>query len=106
MGTLIKIFLDDLRQPFKGFQLVKSYNECVKLLDVRNVEVISLDHDLGSKKTGYDVAMYMVKNDNYPKQIYIHSANPVGAQNIYQLIKRYCPDHIEVKIISYLNGII
>ena len=27
-------------------------------------------------------------------------------QNIYQLIKRYCPDHIEVKITSYIHGII
>jgi len=102
---MIKLFLDDLRQPFKDFQLVKSYSECIKLLDVRNVEVISLDHDLGSKKSGYDVAMYMIKNNIYPRQIYIHSANPVGTQNIYQLINRYKPEYVELKIISYFQGI-
>ena len=102
---LIKVFLDDLRKPFKDFQLVKNYDECIKLLDVKNVEIISLDHDLGTKKSGYDVAMYMVKNNIYPKQIYIHSANPVGAQNIYELINRYKPEYVELKIISYVQGI-
>jgi len=85
--------------------LVKSYSECIKLLDVRNVKAISLDHDLGSKKSVYDVAMYIVKNNIYPRQIYIHSANTVGAQNIYQLINRYKPDYVELKIISYVQGI-
>ena len=102
---MIKVFLDDLRKPFKGFILVKNYKECIELLKNKKVEAISLDHDLGANKSGYDVALYMVQESIYPKKIYIHSANPVGAQNIYQLLNRYCPTDVKIYIINYLNGI-
>ena len=101
--NIMKLFLDDKRISFKGFQLVTNYQDCIKLLDTKTIEIISLDHDLGTKKSGYDVALYMVQNDIYPKFIYIHTANPVGAHNIYQLLDHYAPKDVKIQIINYLD---
>lgn len=46
-------------------------------------DVLFLDHDVNSVKyTGYDVAKFIVKNGIKIPQIFIHSMNPVGADNI------------------------
>lgn len=99
----INIFLDDLRKPYNGFTLAKNYEECIELLNNYKVDIISLDHDLGEGKSGYDIAKYMVENNIYPKEIYIHSANPVGVQNIFQLLSHYAPQGIKIRITPYKN---
>lgn len=50
---------------------------------------ISFDHDLGKGKTGYDVAKYIVENNINLKGYWIHSRNPVGVKNIYELLNHY-----------------
>lgn len=92
----MKLYLDDLRKVPEGFVVARSYEECICLLKENKVETISLDHDLGTKKTGYDVCLYMVENKIYPKEIYIHSANPVGQNNMIQLLNRYMPMETEL----------
>lgn len=98
---IMHIYLDDLREVPKGFIVARSYEECVSLLKENEIETISLDHDLGTNKTGYDVCLYMVENEIYPKEIYIHSANPVGQKNMIQLLNRYMP--IETKLYTRLG---
>jgi hypothetical protein len=93
---MVKIFLDDMRPCPNGFILAKNYKECITLLKNNKVDVISLDHDLGGNKSGYDVVKYMVEYDIYPSTIILHSANPVGVQNMEQLLKRYVPSHVTV----------
>jgi hypothetical protein len=92
----MKIYLDDLRSCPEGFVPAKNYEECINLLLTNEVTIISLDHDLGQGKTGYDVAKFMVENNIFPEKIYIHSANPVGVDNIYQLLNHYAPSEIEI----------
>ena len=84
MGT--RIYLDDVRTPVEnGWQVVRNYYELVNLVNkvgLNNIELISLDHDLGdsamneyftnvspnfkldynniSEKTGYDAAKFLV----------------------------------------------
>ena len=89
------IYLDDIRTPVDSFwTVVRNYDEFVKEVQsagLENIEVISLDHDLGdsamkeyynnvspnyqldydniTEKTGYDCAkwlvdFYYIKNDN------------------------------------------
>lgn len=63
---------------------------------ISNPSVVFLDHDLGQEifvnsneeNTGYQFAKWMVKNDKDYKQrtIIIHSANPVGAENINNVL--------------------
>lgn len=96
----MNIFLDDMRTCPKGFVLAINYDECIKLLN-NNIDIISLDHDLGEDKTGYDVAKFMVENGIYPNVIYLHSANPIGVKNMYELLDHYAPRNVDIQIIDY-----
>jgi len=87
-------------------------------IGLENIDVISFDHDLGDtaveeyyrnvikkgildydnieERTGYDAAKWLVGYymDNYTNsshfpQVYVHSANPVGAANIVNYINGF-----------------
>jgi hypothetical protein len=114
-----KIYLDDVRTPTdKDWVIARNYDEFVNLIrlnGLENIDVISLDHDLGdsamfeyynnvkdhyqldysniSEKTGYDCCKFLVsvsmeKNIPLP-QIYVHSANPIGSANMMGYINNY-----------------
>jgi len=97
------VFLDDVRDCPPNFHWVKNYEECVDILQNCNIDIISLDHDLGEEKTGYDVVKFMVQEGIFPKEIYIHSANPVGAQNMKDLLERYAPDNVIIRFARYTS---
>lgn len=113
-----RIYLDDVRIPTdKSWILVKDYNEFVDKVNeigLENIELISLDHDLGDtamaewhknvyhnyelnydnimEKTGYDVAKWLVEQwmDGKPVvDVVVHSANAIGAANIMGYINNY-----------------
>ena len=96
----MKLFLDDIRPCPRGYIKIDNYQDCIEfLLKNRNkIDTISLDHDLGEIKTGYDVCKWIVANEYYDnlQEIIIHSANPVGTKNMLQLLDKYCPDHIKL----------
>lgn len=115
---IYKMYLDDVRDPYNGYLLVRSMAEAVKCIKTNGFpEVISFDHDLGmvgvnkgnlwvgkevEAPTGYDFAKWLIEQDmNEPWMLkhnfrfYIHSANPVGAENIRGLLKNY---------INYIKG--
>lgn len=82
----MNVFLDDVRRAPDGFLLVRRAEEAIDCLLTRNVEVLSLDHDLGDADTatGYDVLLWLeervaMKEMSPPSVIRIHSAN-VGAR--------------------------
>jgi len=119
----IWIYLDDVRTPISEgldsiWTVVRNYDEFIaKITEVglENIEVISLDHDLGdsammefyrnvspnyildysniTEKTGMDCAKWLVNQSIETKtvlpQIYTHSANPVGSANIMGYINNY-----------------
>lgn len=87
------VYLDDMRPAPEGFKLVTSYEECIRTLSCCVVGVLSLDHDLGEGKTGYDVLCWLEEQTHkYPgfriPQIRIHSMNPVGRARMLQVLKR------------------
>jgi hypothetical protein len=122
-----RIYLDDIRTPvspnnewiegIEEWTVVRSYDEFVKTvteIGLENIEVISLDHDLGdsamkewhknvyhnykldydniTEKTGYDCAKWLVEQwlDNKPVvDVYTHSANAIGSANIMGYINNY-----------------
>jgi hypothetical protein len=99
--------------------IVRNYDQFVstiRLYGLENFDVISLDHDLGdqameeyytnaknnyqinyeniiNEKTGYDCCKFLVSESmtkNIPlPQIYVHSANPIGAHNMMGYINNY-----------------
>jgi hypothetical protein len=54
---------------------------------------ISFDHDLGENEpTGYDIVKWLVHDEQIDLrniEINVHSANPVGAENIRKLIESW-----------------
>jgi len=115
----IWLYLDDVRTPIEDdWQIVRNYDEFVahiNLYGLENYECISLDHDLGEEAmreyyrnvapnskldytnikehTGMDCARFLVDLSFRSKmplpKVYVHSANPVGTENIIRLINNY-----------------
>jgi hypothetical protein len=115
----MRLYLDDVRTPKDtDWEVVRSYDEFVahiRLHGLENYELMSLDHDLGDtamneyynnvhpnytldysnikEKTGMDCAKFLVaesmtKGIPLPA-IYVHSANPIGSDNIMGYINNY-----------------
>lgn len=90
------LWLDDERPVSKQFnngcaEIATSYDEAIDIfLDLNdgNDICISFDHDLGTDKTGYDFAKWLV--EHYVTGYFtVHSMNPVGRENIRQLLNHY-----------------
>ena len=92
-----KLYLDDIRKPkTKSWDIVRSYDEFVKYISENGVpDEISFDHDLGEldNKTGYDCAKWLCDycwTNGVPMPLWnVHSANPVGRENITNLLTRF-----------------
>lgn len=113
-----RIYLDDVRSPKdKSWLVARNYDSFVELVNkvgLENIEVISLDHDLGdtamkewhnnvyhnyelnydniTEKTGYDAAKWLVSQWMEGKpvvEVLTHSANAIGSANIMGYINNY-----------------
>lgn len=97
----MKVWLDDIREPHRfgriGWHWAKTAQEAIALLETGKVEAISLDHDLSEKATlgdylgevtGMHVVEWMIRNDKYPTEIYIHSLNPAGSDRMRAALRR------------------
>lgn len=107
--TRILVLDDDLnrqkafKQALIGTILEQVYTakEAIQKLKDHPFDAVFLDHDLGGKTmvasgegTGFEVAKWLYDNpDRMPKQIIIHSFNPVGAQCMKALLPsaQVCP---------------
>lgn len=117
--VLKKLYLDDIRTPkTEGWDIVRSYEDFVSWIQLNGLpDVVSFDHDLArehtkfyfdngghknppnpmdtvfNEKTGYDAAKWMcsycLKNSLPLPDWNVHSANPVGKENISSLLKNY-----------------
>lgn len=92
----INLYLDDIRQCPAGFTLARTYDEAILMLATCDIAVLSLDHDLGADRNGYDVAKWIVEHNRWPRVIRFHTANPVGRFNMRQLLVRYAPPTVTV----------
>ena len=100
------------------FDTVRSYEEFVDYIEFYGVpKLISFDHDLDREhtlffyenggfknppnpkyenfkfKTGYDCALWLIEyckeNNLELKKVIVHSHNPMGSKNIYEVISNY-----------------
>ena len=104
------------------WKIVRNYQEFIEQIVLHGIpNIVSFDHDLGEEhinyyfdnggrenppdplktkfkeKTGYDCAKFLVNyctENGLPMPEYlIHSANPVGSENIRAILKRYTELH-------------
>ncbi len=92
MRRKINLYLDDLRDCPKDFEVARNVNVAKKLFEDYDIGILSLDHDLGEDEngllpTGYDFVKYFCEYGLYAESIYIHTANPVGRENMYKTLK-------------------
>jgi hypothetical protein len=92
----MKLWVDDERKAPRGWTHAKNYRDATGYLSSGKVTTLSLDHDLGGATSGYDVAKFIVEMRIWPRIIYVHSMNPVGRDNIKQLLKRYAPSYVRI----------
>lgn len=96
----MNVYMDDVRPGPNSFShddnwsswvVVRSVHNTKKLLQWGQVNHLSLDHDMGEgQESGYDLVKWMAENDIWPTgEITVHSANPVGAENMRATIERY-----------------
>ncbi len=103
MATFNALWIDDLRPVPEDtdeyiWTTARSFHEAVTKLELIEFDLVSFDHDIASfyghkEMTGYDIALWLAgrKNDGHtiPSDYQIHSANPVGRNNIQSVIDRY-----------------
>lgn len=86
----MRLWLDDLRPAPPNWVWCKTLDEVqiVFMIAAREgtaISEMSFDHDLGEgQPDGYDVIKWIVRTypSLYPWKVSVHSANPVGAENI------------------------
>lgn len=93
----MRIWLDDVRPAPEGYVLCHSVNEAISaILDAEargeEIEVIDCDHDLGDYYPdggdGIKLLDWLAERQTfYP--ILLHTANPVGRDNMLRLIRRH-----------------
>ena len=112
------IYLDDIRTPNEvmDWVVVRNYDDFISKVNeigLENIDVISLDHDLGEtaliewkknhnnfkldydniiEKTGMDCTKWLVEQwmDGAPVvEVVIHSANAIGSANMMGYINNY-----------------
>lgn len=83
-----KLWLDDLRPvPDDSWDLAVNFDDFKSYIREYGVpELISFDHDLGPGKTGYDCAKWLVDQHLAINEFEVHSMNPVGRDNIINLL--------------------
>lgn len=96
------LWVDDLRRVPNNYigeyhvVIARNYDEAIRELKRFRYNIISLDHDLGEEKSGYDVCKYIIENNIYCDEFRIHTRNPVGRDNMVQLLRRYTNSIIRV----------
>lgn len=100
---MVKLFVDDLRSPpDRSWEVARTKAAVEWYLDnVGTPRFWSFDHDLGEgQESGFDIAKLLVErildksvDPGAIRSIHVHSANPVGAENIACLLRNLY-DHL------------
>ena len=100
------LWVDDIRDVPEDTESVRwtcarTAWEAIVKLELINFDIVSLDHDLASfigykELTGYDITVWLAERKqsggHVPHDIRVHSANPVGVNNMLGVIDRYLQD--------------
>lgn len=108
MSGFMKLYVDDERPlpdiyDSHEWTTARSFHEAIVKLELINFDEVSLDHDIASfygnkELTGYDILMWLCQRKyegmyHVPAKIHIHTANPVGRDNMQALLDQYFPEN-------------
>ncbi len=94
---MINVYLDDIRPCPKGFVLARSADECLLLLAECEVDVLSLDYELGyGQPNGSAVVRGVIAGGKYPRRIYVHSSSPSGRALMVRLLREAAPSGVAI----------
>jgi len=94
---MIHVYLDDFRYCPEGFVLAINAEECKLLIDHEQIDILSLDYDLGwNEPTGYEVVKHLMKTGKYPRCIYLHTSSMYGKQQMYEALRQQVPASYEL----------
>lgn len=94
----VKLWIDDCRdQPDPSWILARTSDQAIDIIKHSGMpDMISFDHDLGGDDTAMKVVHFIInswldKTLEMPKnfEYLVHSANPVGAENIRGTMDRF-----------------
>lgn len=94
---MIHPYLDDWRPNPKGFALARNGEECLLMLRECEVDVLSLDFELGhGQMNGGDVVAAMIAENLQANEIYLHTSSPSGRRKMYELLYEHMPKSVKV----------
>ncbi|ANS74636.1 cell division protein FtsJ [Paenibacillus yonginensis] len=92
---MIHLYMDDLRRCPTGFVLARTGQECLQLLREMEVDILSLDYDMGPEEmTGAEVVAAMVNEGLYANEIYLHTSSLYGRNSMYEMLYANKPEHV------------
>ena len=97
----MRIWLDDVREPPSDWEWFKDADSLITALAPDNptgyiwwnrITLISLDHDLGTSLSGWDVVKHLeyihhTQPVSFPFVVKVHSMNPVGREKMIQTLQ-------------------
>jgi len=88
MGKLW-LLIDDMRDSMGCDIVARNAKAAKELLFCLHgkLECVIFDHDLGEEESGFDVLKWALKNDMVPDQIQLVTSNPVGRQNMENILR-------------------
>lgn len=96
----VKVWIDDVRPAPEGYKWIKSVNEAIHFLEVGkwydtyivDIEfIIDIDHDAGDyapEGGDYIRILDWMEKEGMSATFHIHSMNPVGVQNMRNIIRK------------------
>ncbi|WP_442604057.1 cyclic-phosphate processing receiver domain-containing protein [Paenibacillus sp. KN14-4R] len=94
---MIHVYLDDARRCPKGFVLARNAAECILLLQSSEVDILSLDYDLGwDQPNGGEVVRWIVAAGKFPSRIYLHTSSHIGKTKMYEELYAAKPDKVYI----------
>ncbi|WP_284639911.1 cyclic-phosphate processing receiver domain-containing protein [Paenibacillus silviterrae] len=94
---MIHVYLDDYRPCPRGFTLATNAEECTLLLQECEVDILSLDYDLGwGQETGMDVVRRLIASGRYPRRIYLHTSSVSGRLRMFEALYMNKPPQVEL----------
>ena len=119
----IKLYVDDIRKiPDKTWEIARTVNDAIRIIAQWEIKEISLDHDIHHAVTlpglegpfnkgsvpceecfcavAFFIGEKRSKFPNHHPKITLHTANPVGAEKMKNILKDYGLE-CEVKMVGF-----
>lgn len=94
---MINVYLDDMRPCPPGFVAARSAEECLTLLAEFEVNLLSLDFELGyGQPNGLSVVHGLIVSGKYPREIFVHSSSLAGRAQMVHELKSAKPEGVRI----------